>query len=56
VAWDLGGGITHIGIVVDPKGSSGSYMLVHNIGRGPRTEDVLFDWKIIVYYRYGPRV
>ena len=56
MAWDLGGGITHIGIVVDRKGSSGSYMLVHNIGRGPRMEDVLFDWKIIGYYRYGPRV
>jgi uncharacterized protein YijF (DUF1287 family) len=56
VAWDLGGGITHIGIVADRKGSSGSYMLVHNIGRGPQMEDVLFDWKIIGHYRYGPRV
>ena len=55
VAWDLGGGVTHIGIVVDHKGSSGSYMVVHNIGRGPQMEDVLFDWKIIGHYRYyGP--
>jgi len=55
VAWDLGGGITHIGIVVDRKGSSGSYMVVHNIGRGPHMEDVLFDWKVIGHYRYyGP--
>ena len=55
VAWDLGGGITHIGIVVDRKGASGSYMVVHNIGRGPQMEDVLFDWKIIGHYRYyGP--
>lgn len=55
VAWDLGGGITHIGIVVDRKGGSGSYMVVHNIGRGPQMEDVLFDWKIIGHYRYyGP--
>ena len=55
VAWDLGGGITHIGIVVDRKGSSGSYMVVHNIGLGPQMEDVLFDWKIIGHYRYnGP--
>lgn len=54
VAWDLGG-ITHIGIVVDRKGASGSYMVVHNIGRGPQVEDVLFDWKIIGHYRYyGP--
>lgn len=55
VAWDLGGGITHIGIVVDRKGTSGNYMVVHNIGRGPQMEDVLFDWKIIGHYRYfGP--
>ena len=43
VAWDLGGGITHIGIVVDRRGPSGHYMIVHNIGRGPQMEDVLFD-------------
>jgi uncharacterized protein YijF (DUF1287 family) len=56
VTWDLGGGVTHIGIVVDQGGSSGRYMVVHNIGRGPRMEDVLFAWKIIGHYRYsGPR-
>jgi hypothetical protein len=52
VAWDLGGGITHIGIVVDRRGPSGRYMVVHNIGRGPQMEDVLFDWKVIGHYRY----
>src|SRR5579864_4875695 len=55
VAWDLGGGITHIGIVVDRRGGSGSYMIVHNIGRGPQMEDVLFDWKVIGHYRYVGR-
>jgi len=56
VAWDLGGSITHIGIVVNQRGRSGSYMVVHNIGRGPQMEDVLFDWKIIGHYRYfGPQ-
>lgn len=55
VAWDLGGGITHIGMVVDRRGASGRYMVVHNIGRGPQMEDVLFDWKVIGHYRYyGP--
>ena len=55
VAWDLGGGITHIGIVVDKQGASGRYMVVHNIGRGPQMEDVLFEWKVIGHYRYyGP--
>jgi hypothetical protein len=56
VTWDLGGDVTHIGIVVDRKSeASGRYMLVHNIGQGPKMEDVLFDWKIIGHYRYfGP--
>ena len=56
VAWNLGGDITHIGIVVDRKSeAAGRYMLVHNIGQGPRLEDVLFDWKVIGHYRYfGP--
>ena len=56
VAWNLGGGVTHIGIVVSQRGRSGNYMVVHNIGRGPQMEDVLFDWKIIGHYRYfGPQ-
>jgi uncharacterized protein YijF (DUF1287 family) len=30
-------------------------MIVHNIGAGPKMEDVLFDWKITGHYRYvGP--
>jgi uncharacterized protein YijF (DUF1287 family) len=55
VAWDLGGGVTHIGVVVDRKGPSGSYMIVHNIGYGPKMEDELFSWNIIGHYHYhGP--
>src|ERR1700756_5430615 len=39
VTWDLGRGVPHIGIVVDRKsGSSGRYMVVHNIGEGPKME------------------
>lgn len=57
VTWDLGGGVLHIGIVVDRKSSSsGGYMAVHNIGQGPKLEDVLFNWKITGHYRYfGPQ-
>lgn len=56
VTWDLGRGLTHIGIVVDRKGLfSRRYMIVHNIGAGPKMEDALFDWKITGHYRYfGP--
>ncbi len=54
VAWNLGGGVTHIGIVVNQK-SPGTerYLIVHNIGRGPQMEDALFSWKIIGHYRYS---
>jgi uncharacterized protein YijF (DUF1287 family) len=55
VTWDLGGGIDHIGMVVDRRGPSGRYMVVHNIGRGPQMEDVLFDWRITGHYRYYGR-
>src|SRR5260221_689977 len=48
VTWNLGGGITHIGIVVNEKSpQTGRNMIVHNIGQGPQMEDVLFNWKII---------
>ena len=53
VAWDLGGGITHIGVVVNKKSSkSDNYMIVHNIGAGQNIDDSLFDYKIIGHYRF----
>jgi uncharacterized protein YijF (DUF1287 family) len=56
LTWDLGGGVPHIGIVVDRKSAgSGRYMVVHNIGQGPKIDDVLFSWKITGHYEYfGP--
>lgn len=58
VSWDLPGGLTHIGIVVNvPADADESRMqIVHNIGAGPKMEDVLFNWKITGHYRYtGPK-
>ena len=57
VTWDLGGGVPHIGIVVDRKSAAtGRYIVVHNIGQGPKLEDVLFNWKSTGHYRYfGPQ-
>lgn len=53
VTYDLGGGVPHIAIVADRKSrQTGRYMIVHNIGEGPRVEDVLFNWKITGHYRY----
>ena len=56
VTWDLGGNVPHIGIVVNVKSPQGGpFMIVHNIGQGPKMEDVLFSWKITGHYRYlGP--
>lgn len=53
VCWDLGGGITHIGIVVNKKSADGErYLIVHNIGAGQVMEDCLFKFKITGHYRY----
>lgn len=55
VAWDLGHGLKHVGLVADRK-KGGRFLVVHNIGEGPKLEDVLFDWKVIGHYRYAPGV
>lgn len=52
VTWDLGRGITHIGIVIDKKSSQNTPLIVHNIGRGQIAEDILFIYKITGHYRY----
>lgn len=54
VCWNLGGSVTHIGIVINIKSLFGwRNMIVHNIGQGQVMEDCLFDFKIIGHYRYG---
>jgi len=51
VTWDLGGGLTHIGIVSDRQAGSGTPLVLHNIGRGTQEEDILFAFKITGHYR-----
>lgn len=54
VCWNLGGGLTHIGIVSRKKSSDGQrFLIVHNIGAGQVTEDILFEYKIIGHYEFG---
>lgn len=54
VCWDLGKGITHIGIVSNKKSlDKKRYLIVHNIGEGQVLEDCLFEFKIIGHYQYG---
>lgn len=54
VCWNLGGAITHIGLVSNQKSSDRKrYLIVHNIGAGQVLQDCLFDYKIIGHYRYS---
>ena len=53
VSWDLGGGLTHIGVVVDKKSNDNKrFMIVHNIGGGQVLEDCLFNFTINGHYRF----
>ena len=53
MTWMLPGNLPHIGIVVDEKSSStGNYMIVHNIGRGPKMGDILFAYEMTGHYRF----
>lgn len=55
VSWDLGKGITHIGIVIDQKSPDGlRNLIVHNIGYGQEISDCLFQYTIIGHHRYVP--
>ncbi|MEA3461533.1 MAG: DUF1287 domain-containing protein [Bacteroidota bacterium] len=53
VCWNLGGAVTHIGIIAGSRSVDGLRpMVVHNIGRGQVLEDCLFDYRIIGHYAY----
>ncbi len=51
VTWDLGKGITHIGIVSDKMTSGKTPLVIHNIGSGAREEDILFRFAILGHFR-----
>jgi uncharacterized protein len=53
VCWNLGGGVTHIGIVTRKKSTDGQRnLIVHNIGAGQVLEDCLFSFTITGHYQY----
>ncbi len=52
VTWDLGRGLTHIGIVSDRNSPAGVPLVLHNIGRGTQEEDILFGFAITGHYRF----
>jgi uncharacterized protein YijF (DUF1287 family) len=55
VAWDLGRGLLHIGIVSDARSPADTPLVVHNIGAGVREEDILFRYTVIGHYRMPPQ-
>ncbi|HXC16535.1 MAG TPA: DUF1287 domain-containing protein [Holophagaceae bacterium] len=53
VTWRLSSGVPHIGIVSDQRATSGTPLMIHNIGYGTKQEDVLFDFTITGHFRYS---
>ncbi|MEN7343358.1 MAG: DUF1287 domain-containing protein [Pseudomonadota bacterium] len=53
VSWVLPNNRPHIGIVTDEKARSGEPLIVHNIGFGPKLENVLFAYELTGHYRFS---
>jgi uncharacterized protein YijF (DUF1287 family) len=55
VTWMLPGNLPHIGLITNKISAlTGNPMVVHNIGAGPKLDDVLFSYSITGHYRYIP--
>ncbi|PHR97498.1 MAG: DUF1287 domain-containing protein [Blastopirellula sp.] len=55
VTWMLTGNLPHIGLITNNVSSiSNNPLVVHNIGAGPKLDDMLFSYKITGHYRYVP--
>jgi uncharacterized protein YijF (DUF1287 family) len=53
VTWWLPGNLPHIGIVSDSYvPGTQRPLIIHNIGRGPKEEDILFVYEISGHFRY----
>lgn len=57
VTWMVGPSFPHIGIVVNKpsKADPNRLMISHNIGYGPKVEDILFRFPMTGHYRYTPK-
>ncbi|HVL38216.1 MAG TPA: DUF1287 domain-containing protein [Fimbriimonadaceae bacterium] len=51
VCWRLPSGRDHIGIVMDRRGTTGDWTVVHNLSR-PAEDDCLKSWTITGHFRY----
>lgn len=57
VTWMVGPNFPHIGVVVNKpsKADPNRLMIAHNIGYGPKVEDILFRFPMTGHYRYTPK-
>jgi uncharacterized protein YijF (DUF1287 family) len=56
VTWMLPGNLPHIGIISDRLAAdSNRPLVIHNIGAGPKEEDMLYSYPITGHYRYRVR-
>jgi hypothetical protein len=51
VTWDMPSGRPHIGLVSNFS-KNGVLLIIHNMGAGPKIEDMLFAFQISGHYRY----
>ena len=57
VTWDLGKGISHVGLVIKKKSDDNKRnLIVHNIGNGQEISDCLLTYRITGHYRYNPKL
>ena len=55
VTWDIMPGMPHIGIITHKVSDDKKRpLIVHNMGKGPKLEDILFTMQITGHYRYQP--
>ncbi len=56
VTWDITADTHHIGIITNQVSDDKKRpLIVHNIGKGPKLEDILFTMQITGHYRYRPK-
>ena len=57
VTWDIMPGMPHIGIITHQVSNDKKRpLIVHNMGKGPKLEDILFTMQITGHYRYQPKM
>jgi len=55
VTWRMRKNAPHIGIITDlDSPSDGTPLIVHNVGKGPQLDSILFRYKIAGHFRFVP--